>query len=712
VGRVGLVGLAFVGRVLLDPAGAAAEPVTFSKDIAPIVYGHCVECHRPDGPGAFSLLSYADVRQRARQLAVVTSNKTMPPWKADAPPGTFIGQRPLSADQIALLQRWVDDGALEGDRGDLPPSPRLPGAWRLGIPDLVITLDKPFVLGADGQDVFRIFVVPIPTAARRFVRGLEFRPGNARVVHHANIRIDRTAASRQMDAADPEPGYDGLLSRSALFPDGHFLGWTPGQVAPLLPKGLAWTLTPGSDLVVQLHMEPSGKPELVQPSIGFYFGADPPERTPALLRLGRQSIDIPAGQSQYRLLDQYTLPVDVEVQAVQPHAHYRATEVRAVATLPGGTVRTLVHIRSWDFLWQHLYRYTEPFVLPKGTTLSMEYLYDNSDSNPRNPQRPPRPVVWGQRSSEEMGDLWIQMLVRDEADLLRLNRDFRPKAAAEDLVGYEGLISRSPADAALHDDAAALALELGRIDTAVAHFERSLQLRPRSATAAFNLGTALALAGKRAEAIAAFERAIAEAPEYANAHNSLGNALMADGRIDRAIDRYAAAIRFDPGHAPAHNNLGSALLQIGRPQEAIGHFEAAIALRAGYANALGNLGTALATTGQARAAVAAYRQAIAADPVHVAAHSGMAWQLATSPDETVRNPAEAVKLAERAAALTASKEPGILDVLAAAYAARGDYALALQTLEAAMALSPGQALAEAIRMRRALYAADRPYRQP
>ena len=182
--------------------------------------------------------------------------------------------------------------------------------------------------------MFRIFAIPLPIAATRYVRGLEFHPGNARVVHHANIRIDRTPASRQRDGADPSPGYDGLMPRSAEYPEGHFLGWTPGQVAPLVPPDLAWRLEPGSDLVVQLHMQPSGAIEDVKPAIGLFFGEGPARRTPTILRLGSQGIDIPPGQSRYVIKDAYTLPVDVDVLAVQPHAHYRAGEITGTATRP------------------------------------------------------------------------------------------------------------------------------------------------------------------------------------------------------------------------------------------------------------------------------------------------------------------------------------------------------------------------------------------
>ena len=173
---------------------------------------------------------------------------------------------------------------------------------------------------------------PASTGALRYVRGLEFRPGNAGVVHHARIRIDSTPASRALDAQDPAPGYRGLLLRSAVYPDGHFLGWTPGQAGPLVPDGLAWPLPPGADLVIELHMVPSGKPERVAPSIGLYFSAGPPRHTPAILRLGRQDLEIAPGEKEYVADDSFVLPVAAQVLAVQPHAHFRGRTVRASAT--------------------------------------------------------------------------------------------------------------------------------------------------------------------------------------------------------------------------------------------------------------------------------------------------------------------------------------------------------------------------------------------
>jgi lipoprotein NlpI len=554
---------------------AVATP-TFARDIAPILFARCVTCHHPGGPAPFSLLTYAEARQRATLIATAARNGFMPPWKASRSSGPFVGQHPLSEDEIDRIARWAAAGAPEGDRKHLPQTPRIAEGWRLGKPDLIVSPAEAYTLRPDGTDVFRVFVIPLPTRGSRLVRGVEFRPGNASVVHHANIRLDSTETSRRYDANDPAPGYDGLIAHSATYPDGHFLGWTPGQAAPLLPNGLAWRLEEGTDLVVELHMRPSGKSEAVRPSIGFYFGGNPPERMPVMLRLGRQSIDIPPGEASYVITDSFVLPVDVEVLAVQPHAHQRARHVTGIATLPNGTTRGLIEIDDWDFRWQHVYRFVSPLSLPRDTTLSLRYTFDNSAGNPRNPVLPPRRVVWGQRSADEMGDLWIQLLPKSERDRQALINRIRPKVLAEDAVGYEWMIASEPDDVALRNDAAQVYLELGRPAEAAAHFAAAARLVPDSARAQFNLGTALAVAGHTDEAVDRFRVALRIDPKYGPAHNNLGGILLQRGRADEALDHLREAIRLDRTNVQAHTNLADAYAALGRFDLAVRAVESAL----------------------------------------------------------------------------------------------------------------------------------------
>jgi len=559
-------------------ATARAQEPNFSRDIAPIIFDSCVSCHRVGGPGPFPLTTYDEVRRRATQIAQVTRSRFMPPWKVEPGVGHFVGQRPLDDKAIALVEQWAKSGAPEGDHKQLPTLPTFADGWLLGKPDLIVKPDAAYSLPAQQTDAFRIFAIRLPVEKRAYVTGIEFHPGNARVVHHANIRIDRTPATRRLDEADPLPGYDGLMPRSAEYPDGHFLGWTPGQIAPLVQPELAWTLEPGSDLVVQLHMPPTGAAEEVWPEIGFYFTDRAPRRTPTILRLGSQGIDIPPGDPRYVIRDSYVLPVDVQLLAVQPHAHYRAKEIRGVAELPDGTSRLVMHIKDWDFRWQHVYREETPIALPKGTKLSMEYTYDNSASNVRNPELPPARVFWGQRSRDEMGDLWFQLLAANESDRARMNAEITAKMTGEDIIGYETMLKVTPDDAELHDDVALLYLGLGLAANAVRHFQTSATLKPESAAAHFNLGTALAQAGRYDDSIKAFREALSRRPDYAVAHGNLGRVLLVKGDLAEALKHFQEAARLDPNNPQNLLGLSEALAQRGAFDVAIEMLDRALRL--------------------------------------------------------------------------------------------------------------------------------------
>jgi hypothetical protein len=349
----------------------------------------------------------------------------MPPWKSEPGHGEFIGHGPLSDAEIDLIQRWVHEGAVEGDARGLPPRPQWTSGRQLGKPDLTVSPSQAYSLRAEGTDAFHVFVISIPIAVARYVKGIEFRPHNLQVVHHANILLDRTPTSRERNEQDPTLGEQGLLAVTPGWPPGYFLdAWATRTAASEGPLMAPRARDRSRGAAPYEAERQTGSSSILG---WLFFIADPPERMPAVLRLGRQQFDIPPGERAYRVTDAYVLPVDVDVVALKPHAHYRAREVRGFATLPDGTTKWLLYIKDWDFKWQHVYRYVSPLVLPKGTTVTMQITYDNSAENPRNPQQPPERVRWGPLSSDEMGDLWIQVLTRNDGDLAMLNHNFRRK---------------------------------------------------------------------------------------------------------------------------------------------------------------------------------------------------------------------------------------------------------------------------------------------
>ncbi len=657
--------------------------VTFSADIAPLLLERCASCHRPGASAPFSVLSYDDVRPWARAIKQATETRAMPPWKpAPGGGGPFVGERRLTQPQIGLIAAWVDSGALEGDAQDLSPLPDWPDGWRLGEPDLVIEMLEPYELSPEGDaaDLIRKFAIPIPTRNVRYVAGLEFQPGNAKVVHHANLRLDSTATSRELDAQDSEPGYDGVTPFSARYPPGHFLGWTPGQVRPLAPEGMAWRLDPGTDMLLELHLVPGGQPESVRSRVGFFFTEDVPTEVPFTIRLGKQDLDIAPGVPDYRSQDRYVLPVDVEVYGVQPHAHYLAKNVTAHATLPDGSYRPLIRIDDWDFDWQDSYRYASPFVLPKGTEVAMEFTYDNSIANRRNPHTPPKRVTWGQKSSNEMGDVWLQVLPLRPSDRTVLENDRRPLQVAEDIVGFEMVLAEDPDQVMVHDEVALLYLQFGEVAKAAAHFVESARLQPDSPSAQYNVGTT----------------------------------LLQLGDVEGAASRFEEALRLDADYVQAHNNLGAVRRAQGRLNEAVHHFRQALRLRPDDEESLYNLAASLTLLGELDEATILYRRLVRAQPETPDALAPLVWILATDPAREVGEAEEAVELGTRAARLTNRQEPGALDALAAAYAAAGRFDEAVATAREAVALLPADQaeVRAAMAYRLQLYSQGLPFQRP
>ena len=616
--RLVALGLALAVPAACRARGGDPERVTFNEHVGPIVFRNCAVCHRPGEAGPFSLLSYEDVRRRARQIARVTARRYMPPWLPEPGYGDFVGERRLADAEIALIGRWVEQGAPEGDSARPPAPPAFATAWPLGPPDLVVGMTEPYTLRAEGPDDFRNFVIPVPVVGTRYVRALDIRPGNKRVVHHANVLVDRTGSCRRRDAADPGPGFEGmdLLIESDRFePHSHFLFWKPGAPPYEEGPGMSWTLERGTDLVLNMHLFPSGKPERIQAALGVYFTDEAPTRHPMLLQLENdRALDIPPGVSDFVVTDDFVLPTDVEVLGVYPHAHYLGRDLRGFATLPDGTRRWLVWIKQWDLKWQGVFRYRQPLLLPRGTTLSMRFAYDNSEANVRNPSHPPRRVVAGNRSTDEMAHLWIQVL---------------PQGGAEaGLVLQEALmrhrLARDPGEFSSHFNLAAALQSLGRLEEAVGHYLRALEIDPDSLTARNGLGTVYLERGQIAEAIRELTRVLEREPEHLFARYNLGRARLSRGELAAAEREFRRVLRSEPDDLDALYNLGHVLARRGRLAEAIIQYEHALRLAPDDADTHCTLGHLLAGRGDWETAVRHYESALRLNPGHEEAREGLA----------------------------------------------------------------------------------------
>ena len=392
-------------------AAAAATP-TFNHDIAPILYSNCATCHRPGEVAPFSLLTYQDAAKRAKQIATVTQSRFMPPWKAEPGYGEFQNERRLTDAQIAVLKDWAANGAPEGDPSEKPTPPTFSEGWQAGQPDKVFKLANAYSLPADGPDQYRCFVIPMNLDQDVYVKSFEFRPDNRKIVHHAIVFSDPNGNARRLARnGNSYPCFGG----PGFAPISMVAGWAPGGSPSLAGPGMSLTVTKGSDLVLQIHYHPSGKAEQDQSSLGMTFG-DPPTVGRGMVFINSRAIHIAAGDSHYVVKTGITIPQDVEVLGITPHAHYLGKDMKIDAKLPDGSVQHMIWIKDWDFNWQGQYRYKEPVKLPKGTRVELEYTYDNSAANIRNPSHPPVNVHWGEQTTDEMALAFLSVKLKSMDD--------------------------------------------------------------------------------------------------------------------------------------------------------------------------------------------------------------------------------------------------------------------------------------------------------
>ncbi len=444
-------------------ASEAPRKETFAEPIASIVYTHCSNCHRPGQAGPFPLLSYSNVSQRAETIQAVIRDSYMPPWKPIHTGIDFSNDRRLSDQEKKQIEAWIAAGCPEGDPSKTPKVPDFPDGWSLGTPDLVVQMESPFQIPADGPDLYRSFVFPVGLPEDKWVKAIEVRPTARGAVHHALFFLDIEGAAKEQKSADGQPGFAGMnflkTRGNALerMPDSlarGLGGYVPGATPNRLPGDLARYLPKGSDIVMQTHFHPTGKKETEQSELGLFFADRAPKQLlvpvqlPPLFGMGA-GIDIDAGDANYLLHDEYVLPIDIVGFEIGGHGHYICRKMTMTATPPGGKPIELLRIDDWDLDWQDQYLFKTPVPLSKGTKLKVDIVYDNSAENPENPFSPPRPISWGRESTDEMGSITLLAIAKNEAERVTLEQDIKArtreslrKRIRSQMGGIGGLMGR------------------------------------------------------------------------------------------------------------------------------------------------------------------------------------------------------------------------------------------------------------------------------
>jgi hypothetical protein len=398
--------VAVMTLILLSPAltAGAQEAPTFARDVAPILYKNCADCHRPDGGAPFNFLSEVDPVRRHRLIAHVTERKIMPPWMVTASDYEFANYRGLTDEEIQVLQDWSAAGAPLGDLNELPEAPVYPAEWHIGTPDVIIQEEEPYEVPVEGPDVYRSSVVRLPpTPDGKYICAIEYLPNAKGTTHHCLIYVDPSGEARAFLEQNPGNDYDipMYLNRDRIE------AWAVGQVMFRWPDGIRRSFPEGVDLVLQTHYHPIGKPETSQARLGIYYDESPPTRhyinfdVPFLFGQSSNML-IPAGAKHYTLHDEFEVKGEALLGIIYPHAHFLCTGMESVLVFPDGTEKLLLRLDEWDFDWQERYILKEPILIPAGAKFKNQFWYDNSADNPFNPNDPPKDVFWGTDSTDEM----------------------------------------------------------------------------------------------------------------------------------------------------------------------------------------------------------------------------------------------------------------------------------------------------------------------
>jgi len=418
--------------------------VTYSEHIDPIIYKNCTSCHRPGEAGPFNLLTYKDAKSRAKLMKFVTETRFMPPWPADATYSHFIDEKVLSDDEIKLITRWVDEGCLMGDSTKIPPVPFFPLGSQLGKPDLVIKLRDVYKIKGDAQDQFLLMRVPYEIPRDTFITVIEVVPDNKKLVHHVNAQLLSYDFDKKKDVfagntvVDLEKFPDKLQAYKELSlpnDDGETFpaltqsvtNYLPGVTPPMYPDGIGgFKMTrKGALFLKDIHYGPSRMDTTDQTAFNVFFAKEKPKRPTLEFQMGTFGVSpiVPAlvipPDTIMTFHSDYTLPFDISILTINPHMHLLGKSFLAYAHTPQGDTIPLIRIKKWDFRWQYFYTFKKMVKIPRGATIHIEGVYDNTRHNPNNPFSPPRLVAereGSMRTTDEMFQFIITYLPYQQGD--------------------------------------------------------------------------------------------------------------------------------------------------------------------------------------------------------------------------------------------------------------------------------------------------------
>lgn len=405
--------LASFGRARTDAQQAVSNPPTFSKDVAPILYKQCVSCHRPGEIGRMPLLTYEQARPYAKAIANAVTNRTMPPWHADAPAGTFHNERVLSDRERETLTSWSTAGAPNGDPKDLPPQPAFTDGWALGKPDVVLEMQEDYPVPAKGTVQYEWMYIPTNFSEPKWVTSLEIRPGNRSVVHHVLVyhrakpdgKTPPVARANQRDQSNPPPEEPGVSTHPRRnltgMPARLLATYAPGTNPQVAPAGTAFRLEPGGVLELQMHYTATGQATTDRTKVGITFSTDPSPREIRAQHFMNMTLKLPARAADVAVTTDLEFVQDATVWALFPHTHLRGKRWSYTLQLPNGETKSILSVPRYDFNWQTYYTFKEPLQVPKGSKIISTAWYDNSVANRSNPN-PNVDVFWGDQTWQEM----------------------------------------------------------------------------------------------------------------------------------------------------------------------------------------------------------------------------------------------------------------------------------------------------------------------